>query len=591
MSSLELPTIQRLNSQVIPDLSALDVSREWLKQFASAVEYDTASIQELFLEDGFWRDQLALSWDFRTTQGSQITQYLQDRLRSSKFRVGALLEDKHRVPALTKPFPDLVFLQFSFTFENAVGTGTGTCRLVNSEGVWKAYTVYTALEALKGFPEKVGALRNATIENGDWVKKRADETEFNDESPVALIVGAGHTGLALGARLKALGVRALLVEQKPSVGDNWRDRYKTLSTHDPLWYNRMPYLNYPSTWPIYAPAAKLGNWLESFATSLELDVWTSSKVEHARWDESTKQWIVDIRRNGGTRAVQVKHLVFATGIGGGVPNMPTVPDQNVFKGEVLHSSHFHSVEDYPGKKVIVVGAGCSGHDIAHDFANHNANVTMFQRSATVVIAASTFNSGLSRLYNEEIPTEIADHLSASLPLLVSMQYQRRIFPYLAATVEKAKLDGLEKAGFKTSLGPGNGGLLPLIYERAGGYYLDTGASQHIIDGKIKVKSGGSIERFAENGLRFSDGSVLEADIVIYATGFGDSRDVVKDICGLDVHAKLVPTWGTTSEGEINSVWRESGQERLWFATGNLAISRYASTFLALRIKADEEGLV
>ncbi|TFY68646.1 hypothetical protein EVJ58_g883 [Rhodofomes roseus] len=581
MTSLELPTLQRLKSQIPPGVSAVQISQEWLNQFTSALESDIAGVGSLFLENGFWRDQIALSWDFRTIQGSKrILQFLQERLSVAKLCIGALVEDRFRAPALSKPFPDLVFVQFSFAFETEVGTGTGTCRLVNAEGIWKAYTMYTALEALAGFPEKTGALRDATIEHGDWAAKRATESEFANESPVVLVVGAGHTGLALGARLKALGVRALLVEQKPRVGDNVVARS-----------NAIYEVYYPSTWPVYAPAAKLGDWLESFAKSLELDIWTSSKVEHARWNEPSKTWSVDVRRGGRLRTMEVKHLVLATGIGGGVPSMPAILDQNVFKGEVLHSSQFHSAEDYSGKNVVVVGAGSSGHDIAHDFANHDGDVTMYQRSETVVVAAKTFNAGLSRLYNEEIPTEIADHLSASLPIPINVQFHRRIFPYLASTTEKAMLEGLEKTGFKTSLGPENGGPLPLVFERAGGYYLNTGASQHIIDGKIKMKNGGSIERFVENGLRFSDGSELEADAIIFATGFGDPRDVAKDICGPEIRAKLAPAWGITPEGELGSIWRESGQVRLWFAAGNLAISRYASKFLALRIKAEEEGLV
>lgn len=156
MSSLQLPTLQLLASKIPSDISPTHVAQEWLKNFTAAIASEHSSLRSLFVEDGFWRDQYALSWDLRTIQGlDRILDYLEHHLAESRFLVGALVRDQHRTPLLIKPLPDLVFLQLSFKFETAVGTGTGTCRLVNSAGIWKAYTLYTALEALKGFPENV----------------------------------------------------------------------------------------------------------------------------------------------------------------------------------------------------------------------------------------------------------------------------------------------------------------------------------------------------------------------------------------------------------------------------------------------------
>jgi cation diffusion facilitator CzcD-associated flavoprotein CzcO len=123
---------------------------------------------------------------------------------------------------------------------------------------------------------------------------------------------------------------------------------------------------------------QLADWFESYAHSLELDVWTSSTVTRASQDPETKKWTVEIERSGlGSRTLVVNHLVFAVGFGGGTHNMPQLPGavcvpefiliicltlrvQEEFKGTIVHSGHYTKAKDYEGKKVIVVGACTSG---------------------------------------------------------------------------------------------------------------------------------------------------------------------------------------------------------------------------------------
>ncbi|GBE78965.1 FAD/NAD-binding domain-containing protein [Sparassis crispa] len=589
----QLPTLNTLGSRIPPDIVPTDVAQHWFTKFKDAMQSQPRAVSRLFLHDAFWRDLLALSWDFRTIQNSSnIDHFLGNHLSRASWQSLALCDDDLRTPALRQPFPDLAFVQLFFQFETAVGTGIGTCRLVpTADGDWKAYTMFTSLTSLKGFPEKVGSLRDTAMYQGTWEEMRRAETDFADGHPSVVIIGGGHTGLEVAARLKSIGVSALVIEQNARVGDNWRHRYKSLCLHDPVWYDQMPYMPFPSTWPVYAPAAKLGNWLENYAESLELNVWTSSRVNSAEWDAERKSWTITVQRHGSARHLKVNHLIFASGLGGGTPNIPVVPSEERFGGEVVHSSKFTSAENYKGRKVVIIGACNSANDIARDCVQHEVDVTMFQRSSTFVISAKAVSAMLSGLYSENNPTDYADHLNASFPLAVSRQLHQRVFPYLAATVDKDILEGLKRVGFATNLGPDNAGMLVLLYSRGGGYYVETGAAQDIIDGKIKLKSGGSLESFTETGLRFSDGSQLAADVVIFATGFGDPRDTVKDVCGPEVRDSLKPVWGLDDEGELRSVWRESGHDGLWFAFGNLSLSRYYSTFLAMQIKAREEGLI
>ena len=163
------------------------------------------------------------------------------------------------------------------------------------------------------------------------------------------------------------------------------------------------------------------------------------------------------------------------------------------------------------------------------------------------------------------------------------------------------LDGLTKKGFKLTYGPGGAGCLPLVYERAGGYYFgwfplapfqtpklnpfllaEVGASQLIIDGKIGLKSDSVIKEFTKTGLKFEDGSTLEADLVVFATGIGNARDGYEKILGEELGSKVKQIWGLDSTGELKGVWRDIGVDNLWSMTGSLALCRYYSRHVALR---------
>lgn len=112
---------------------------------------------------------------------------------------------------------------------------------------------------------------------------------------------------------------------------------------------------------------------------------------------------------------------------------------------------------------------------------------------------------------------------------------------------------------------------------------DVGASQRIIDGKIKLKSSGPIKRFTKTGMLFEDGSEQAADVVLFATGYGDPRGPIRDIVGEELGKKITPVWGVDSEGEIRSAWKEIGAENLWLMMGNFAWCRFYSKRLALRM--------
>ncbi|KAK0240273.1 hypothetical protein EDD85DRAFT_824912 [Armillaria nabsnona] len=592
MSSI-LPTLPKLGVKSLPpDLDAKSIAYGWFASFSQHVEAGNVDgVLSLLTDDAYWRDLLVLTWDFRTFSGvPSIKQFLTDRLQQCKLQ-SFKIRDEYL--GLQCPYPDVAWIQFLFDFEAGdTSNASGVVRLVpQANGSWKGHCVLTNLESLKGFPEKTGPLRDPEPNHGLWTEERRREAAFEDSDPTVLIVGGGQSGLVTAVRLKALGISCLVVEKHPRVGDNWRTRYEALCLHDPVWYDHLPFIPFPSTWPVYTPAKKLANWLEGYADAMEVNVWTSSTVVSALPDADNK-WTVKVQRSSGEeRVFKVNHVVLATGFAGGTGNVPHYPGMDKFRGQVLHSLQHGKAEDHIGKKVVVIGSCTSAHDICVDYYNHGVDVTMFQRSSTCVMSTKHgIKTLMEGLYEENgPPTDVADIINASFSnlLMEGIGFRQML---KITELDKGILEGLKARGFRTNLGYKDAGVLLLAWAKAGGYYLDVGASQMIIDGKIKLKNDSQIERFTETGLLFEDGSELTADVVLFATGLGDIRNGVVSLCGDDVGRRCGRIWGMDEEGEINGIWREPGIRGLWPVMGNLALCRFYSKHLAMQIKLIEEGL-
>ena len=230
----ELPSLSRLSATVPLDLDIKKVAQDWFAAFSNAAELkDSKAIVNLLLPDSFWRDFLSLTWDFRTLHGHEkILQFLQDQLPVMTMKNIRLKEE---YLGLEQPYPDVVWINALFDFETQVGLASGIIRLVPTQsGEWKAYVVFTNLEELKGFPEQIGPLRNPLPNHGMWQHERQRTSEFIDKDPKVVIIGGGQSGLDISARLKAIGVSALIIERNPRVGDSWRNRYEALCLHDPV---------------------------------------------------------------------------------------------------------------------------------------------------------------------------------------------------------------------------------------------------------------------------------------------------------------------------------------------------------------------
>ncbi|EKG16014.1 Flavin-containing monooxygenase-like protein [Macrophomina phaseolina MS6] len=545
------------------------------------------------------------------------------------------------------------WIEGMFVFETSVGRGKGVVRLVEDEegGAWRCCMFYVALQELKGVVARVGRDRPLGGDNslgggegrarGNWKERRARDGEFVDAEPDVVVIGAGElaffpvgigrnssclsltssnvgqAGLNVAARLQHLGVSCLLVEKNARVGDNWRCRYRTLVTHDPVQYTHMYGLPFPESWPVFTPKDKLGDWFEAYASLMELNVWTSTKIHKSEYSDATKTWTIEVTRatNGSpTRILHPKHVIFCTGHAG-EPKVPAFPGQDTFRGLVYHGSQHQDatetpVADLAWKHVVVVGTGNSGHDIAQNYHEAGAaSVTMLQRSGTYVLQASKGLFMLHEgLYDQEgPPTEDADIYGQSLPIPVQFALNVGLTARIAER-ERENVEGLRRAGFKLDFGHDGSGIYRKYVTRGGGYYIDVGGSQLIIDGKVKVvQSPGGIKRFEPDALVLADGRKLPADIVVLATGYDNMRTSLRKIMGDKVADRAKDVWDLDDEGEVNAVsrvldpsygrpwltfeqmWRPSGHPRLWFMGGSLALCRLYSRFVALQIKAIEEG--
>lgn len=571
----------------------------WLSAFASALARNDASgAAALFETESHWRDLVAFSWNLKTVDGRDaIAAMLKGTLEATKPSNWKLDGEATEKDGITDAW---------FTFETAVARGRGHVRLKGD----KAWTLLTTAQELKGFEEKKGRNRWRGTEHGvhkarkNWLELKAEEEAAlgYSKQPYVLIIGGGQGGIALGARLKRLGVPTIIVEKNERPGDSWRKRYKSLCLHDPVWYDHLPYLPFPDDWPVFSPKDKIGDWLESYVKIMELNYWTKSACQSAKYDAAKKEWTVEVLRDGKPVTLRPKQLVLATGQAG-VPNMPDYPGMQDFKGTQRHSSRHPGGEDYTGKKCVVVGSNNSAHDIAADLWENGADVTMVQRSSTHVSRSESLMEVTTYpLWGEEalekgITTDKADLIAASIPYKLLGEFQKPLY----AEIKRRDADfyaRLKKAGFMLDFGDDESGLFMKYVRRGSGYYIDVGASELICNGSIKLKQG-KIDRITPTGLKFADGSELPADLIVYATGYGSMNGWAAQLISKEVADKVGKCWGLGSdttkdpgpwEGELRNMWKPTQQEGLWFHGGNLHQSRHYSQFLSLQLKARMEGL-
>ncbi|KAJ7433671.1 FAD/NAD-P-binding domain-containing protein [Mycena galericulata] len=570
------------------------IASSWLHTFSSALAAgDVPGAVACIAPDGYLRDILVFTWTNRTLNGrARITEYLDTTLKPAGISQAALDTRAHLTPGFGPVTHAAMGMSSGFTFETAIGHGQGYFSLVQgTAGEWKALTVLMTLADIRGHEEsgpETGFYGGHTLAWHDIHRARREEIERN---PHVLIIGGGQTGLNVGARFKQMKIPTLIIETNARIGDNWRKRYPMLTLHTIKTHHTMLYQPYPDTWPQYTPRDKLADWVEHYAISQDLVVWTNSRaLPNPAYDPATKRWTVVIDHAGIQATLNPAHIVIAAGTFG-APLTPSIPNADLFAGTTLHAAEYHGGKVFTGKRTLVVGAGNSAADICQDLAFHDAAaVTMLQRSETCVVSVASVGRMLERLWPADVPTAIADLKADAMPLLLLRKIGSETTDAMWEE-ERETHAGLREAGLKLTMGKDGSGQYPLVYERFGGYWLDVGVAEQIRMGRVKIKQGVEIARFTENSVVYTDGSSLEVDTVIFATSYESIRETMRRLFGDATIDQTSIVWGTDEEGEINGCYRPSGHPGLWYAAGDFSLSMCRSKQLALEIKAIELGLL
>ncbi|MEM9355884.1 MAG: NAD(P)/FAD-dependent oxidoreductase [Pseudomonadota bacterium] len=575
------------------------IASAWLAGFERCLsEQSTSGLNALFLDECYWRDALALTWNLETLEGrASIVARLNET--AARAGIGSLMLDADA------PAPKLVsrvghdVIEAFFRFETQIGRGRGVVRIAATAGEDsqpRAWTVLTALEELKSFQEKTGSNRptgqshSRDFRGPNWLDQRQAAEAYDDHDPTVLVIGGGQAGLAAAARLTQLGVDTLIIDKHARIGDNWRKRYHALTLHNQVQVNHLPYMPYPPTWPTYIPKDKLANWFEAYVEALELNYWTSTELVEGSYDEYAKVWLVTLRRSDGTtRAMKPRHIVMATGVSG-IPNVPELPGLDSFSGQVVHSSAYEDGEDWSGKSAIVIGTGNSGHDISQDLSSSGAHVTLVQRSPTLVVNIEPSAQLPYTLYAEGPALEDCDLITVSMPTpLVRKAHVG--YTEKSRELDQDLLNGLEKIGFKLDFGEDGTGWQFKYLTRGGGYYFNVGCSDMLVDGTINLSQYDDIETFNEHGALMKDGTTKPADLIVLSTGYKPQEVLVEKLFGAEVRERIGPIWGFGEQLELRNMYCRTGQPGLWFIAGSLAQCRINSKYLALQIKACEEGII
>ena len=218
-----------------------------------------------------------------------------------------------------------------------------------------------------------------------------------------------------------MNVDTLIVDREERIGDNWRKRYHALTLHNQVQVNHLPYMPFPPNWPTYIPKDKLANWFEAYVESMELNFWTGTEFEGGSYDETARA----LDRDAAPRRRQQAHHASAPCRAGdrrqrhSEPARHCRPEEFRRHGACIPAT-MTTARTGRASARIVIGTGNSGHDIAQDLHSSGAEVTLVQRSSTLVVSIEPSAQLVYAPYNEGT-LEDNDLIATSMPLKLARQ--------------------------------------------------------------------------------------------------------------------------------------------------------------------------
>ena len=585
------------------------IIRKWLATFQMAVKSRALNeLKKLFLEESFWRDQIGLTWDMRQYH-SRDTLLPPLISAAADMRIANFEIARNRTAPRMVDFLGEQYLEGFFDFDLPHGVGQAMVRLkVESTASAGAlcYTLCTDLKSVNGIEEQHA--RKVTPEAmepvfpihgyepdfdgqtwNEWLQARK---YLKEADPDVLILGGGHSGVMVAARLHAMGQSYLIIDKTERPGDSWRNRYESLALHTVGATNQLPYIRTPEIFPDYIPKDRWADWIESYVKAMGLNYWSSTELLRSRFDETTGRWNCEVRCvNGTILTLRPIHVVLAFGAVGSQPLIPNLPGLDNFKGTVIHSKYFKTGRDFTGKQVLVVGTSTSAHDIAFDLYNKGAQVTMSQRGPAIITRLVEGVEHNGNYVRGEMSVDEADQRRGAngiRPLrdryLQLVTEKNR--PHNAALNEK-----LEKAGLKLWEGPDNTGWLGRLAREFKGFYINMGCADVIATGGIKIVQAADIECFVTNGARMKDGSLREIDAIVLATGFLNQNSELIGVFGKEIVERIGPCAGFDNSGEQHGNAKPLCHQQIWQVYGGINDVRRLSKILGLQIAAQLAGKV
>jgi indole-3-pyruvate monooxygenase len=317
----------------------------------------------------------------------------------------------------------------------------------------------------------------------------------------ALIVGAGPAGLASAACLKRRGIDALVLEAGPSLAHSWRHHYDRLRLHTVKQQSHMPGLPFARALPRYPSRADVVAYLEAYAARFAIAPRTDEAVRGVRIEDAV--FVVET----ALATYRARAVVMAAGLNR-LPNPERLPDQERFRGAVIHSRDYRNADRFAGQRVLVVGGGNTGAEIALDLAEHGARPTLALRSPVNIVPRDFLGvpTQLTAIRSRRLPIKVRDAIGR----LVSRLAFGNLAPHGLARPAYGPLTSIERQR-----------RIPII---------DVGTIAAIKRGEIAVKP--AVSRLTESGAAFTDDTSADFDAVVLATGYRPALGQILNVPGV-----------------------------------------------------------
>jgi len=303
-----------------------------------------------------------------------------------------------------------------------------------------------------------------------------------------LIIGAGPAGLAMAGRLTKAGLSFDIVEKASDVGSSWRRHYDRLKLHTVKKYSSLPHLEFPENYPKFVSKDELVQYMEDYQNHFNLDIQFKTEIE--RIERTGNDWVV--KQNNEEKIY--RKVIVATGVNR-VPFYPDFEGFKTFTGEVTHSRNYKNPNPFINKKVLVIGMGNTGAEVALDLCNHAVETAISVRSKVNIVPLEFLGraSQETAFTLNKLPKPMARSISKLAQKLAIGDLTRYGLP----KPDVSPIEQLSKTG-KTPV-------------------IDLGTVKVIKDGKINIYP--DIKRFSENIVEFTDGRKDAFDHIILCTGY------------------------------------------------------------------------